>query len=190
MTVRIHIDFACPPSAVPLRAWLLLAAGLLAVVVVAWQWQTAQRRLRDGAAARQALVGKPALATALSAADAAALATQLAAAQAVAARLNQAWPALFRKLETVRVPGVMLMAIQPDTGGSGAGGASGGTGDTQRFRLVAQAPRYRAALDYVGALTATPGLAGAHLSAHEVLATTTGSTGVQFTVQVEWAPPR
>ena len=85
------------------------------------------------------------------------------------------------------MPGVTLLAIQP--GGAAADGGAKGSAEGRRFTLVAQAPRYRAALDYVGALTALPGLASAHLAAHEMLSES-GGAAVQFTVQLDWEPAR
>ena len=169
----------------PLRALLLLGAGLLACAAVAWQWRAVGQHLHQLQAQHRSQ-GRPAEAPAvLAPAEAAALAADLQAAQRVVQRLNQPWPQLFRALENVRVPGVVLLAIQPESSGEG-----------QRFKLVAQAPRYRAALDYVAALTATPGLRRAYLAAHETAADSTAATvpaaatALQFTVQVHWEPVR
>ncbi len=186
MLGRINIDFVRPPAAVPLRAALLLAAGLLAVTAVLLHAAVVERAASRLAATRDMLGRRPAPVVTTSAAEASAQAAALSAAQRVARQLNQPWSQLFNTLENVRQPGVTLMSIQP---GGAAGGGGGGGGEGRRFTLIVQAPRYRAALDYVAALAGMPGLASAHLVAHEMLSEA-GGAAVQFTVQLDWEPAR
>lgn len=162
-----------------LQAWsvALLALGVLALALVLGraallrgEIQTLSSELQ--AAQQTGLRSSRDLQPA--AGDAAALAREVAQANQVTASLNLGWSALFRQLETIRVSGVTLLALQPET-------AAG----VRRLRITGEARRLDAALAYVTQLATTAGFANAHLASHEVLADKGGST-IQFVVVVDW----
>jgi hypothetical protein len=176
---RLDLDFAHDGPPVRPLGLALLAIGIAAVIAVLSHLTWLNRDLERVAAQlsdameterRTRRAAEP------TAAEAASLARDIAEANQVAASLNVGWPGLFKRLESVRVPSVSLVAIQPETGGAG-----------RRFRVTGEARALAAALSYVSLLAGTSGFANVHLASHEVLADKAGAS-VQFVVSLDWLP--
>lgn len=173
----LHLDFVRDRP--PLQAWsvVLLCLGVLAAGTVlvrsANLYADIEALKHDLAPERQATSGLRGDAP-LGADDAAALAREVAQANQVAASLNLAWPTLFKRLESIRVRDVSLLAIQPDSGGGG-----------RRLRITGEAPSLDSALAYVSQLAAPSGFGNAYLASHERV-TEGGRAVIQFVAVAEW----
>jgi hypothetical protein len=157
----LDLDFARTPGADPVLAAALLAAGALALGAALWHTLGTRaevaRLTASVAEARQAHSGaRAALRPAAEGADEATHA-ELQRAQQVVAALGMGWGALFRQLETQRVAGVTLLAVQREAG------------NTKRLRLSGEARRLEEALAYVAQVAQAPGFANVHLVAHEAM---------------------
>lgn len=172
----VELDFA---QAAPLprrQALAVLLAGLLVLAaVLAWlgtlkaELATLRQAVADGQqGAQRSRLAAPA--TVVDEAER----QELARAQQVAMSLNRRWAVLFRQLEAVRVPGVTLLAVQPEAGSG------------QRWRVAGVGRRYEDVLAFVRQLAAAPGFAGVHLVSHE-LVQAEGREAVHFTALAQWA---
>lgn len=171
----VELDFAQAPPLPRRQSLALLLAGLLALAgVLAWlgtlnaELATLRQAIDVQRGAEQGRLAAPA------AAANEAERQELQRAQQVAASLNRRWGALFRQLEAVRVPGVTLLAVQPEAGGS------------RRWRVAGEGRRYEDVLAFVRQLAAAPGFAGVHLVSHERVQAE-GREAVHFTVLAQWA---
>jgi hypothetical protein len=100
---------------------------------------------------------------------------ELASARAVIRRFAAPWPALFHAIETVRLDGVGLLAVEPDP-------ASG------QVLISGEARDYLTALTYVAQLETQPGLRRVHLARHEVR-DGEPRRPVAFSVSARWGNP-
>ena len=144
-----HYNFARRPGP-PKAAWLLLAAGILALVLGVWQYQ----RIETAIARRQAEILQATAAPRVNSAPPldAEDSLELARAQTLLAR---DWPALFQVLESVPHKDIALLSIAAYPGRS-------------RVVLEAEARTPQAMLAYLQALQGTRSLPGMRLVRHEV----------------------
>lgn len=159
---RLDLDFARKPGPEPRLAAALLALGALALGATLWHTLAVraevQRLAAQVADAQQARTGpRAALRPAAAGADEATRA-ELQRAQQVVVSLGIGWGALFRQLETQRVAGVTLLAVQREGG------------NTKRLRLSGEARRLEEALAYVAQVSQAPGFSNVHLVSHEAAA--------------------
>lgn len=179
LTMRpLHLDFLRDRPPLPVTSVVLLIVGIAAIVAASTHVAVTRRQVDGVSAALEQATARSRAVPQSSPVDAAASARDGAEAAQVAAALNLDWPALFHQLERVRVAGVTLLAIQPETSSAG-----------RRLRISGEARRLDAALAYVSQLAAMRGFANGHLASHEVLADQGGNV-VQFVAVVDWmAPP-
>lgn len=175
---RLHLDFV---HIAPRRSWwgvALLALGGVAIAAVLIRFITLNSSAEalanevadaQDSAHQERMAVRPGIG-----ADSKLLARDVTQANLVLDSLNITWTALFKTLESVSVPNVTLLAVQPE------GGAS------RRLRLAGEARRYEDALSYVGQLAATPGFSNAVLVSHEATVDARGRRAVQFAVTVDW----
>lgn len=173
----LHLDFV--RARPPLQAWsvVLLGLGVLAagtVLVRSAGLYAEIDALEHGLASESQASPASRGDGPLGADETAALAREVAQANQVAASLNLAWPALFKRLEAIRVRDVSLLAIQPDSGGGG-----------RRLRITGEAASLDSALAYVAALAATSGFGNAYLASHERVSDG-GRVVIQFVAVTEW----
>lgn len=164
------LDFL-PPS--PLARWWghgVLALGVAACLLAGLRYLQAEAA-RDAALAQL----QPAATRQEPPAVPRALQVDVEAAQAITATLALPWDVWFQTLESVRVPGVFLTALQPEGGG-------------RRARIAGQAGTLAQALAYVDALERTPGFDRVLLVDHAVQE---GAVPPQlrFTLTAEWEAP-
>jgi len=174
---RLHLDFLRERPPLPAASLVVLVLGGIAMLAALADLMALNREV-DAASA--ALAGASVRAQAdvpRGPVDGEALARDAAEAAQIAAALNLAWPVLFRQLERIRVNGVTLIAIQPETSSA-----------ARRFRIGGEARQLDSALAYVAQLAETRGFANVHLASHEVLADRGGSA-LQFVAIVDWMPP-
>ena len=175
---NIDLDFAQRPGLHRGVAAGLLALGLLALLAAGLRVATLQTQIGHLAAeiddAQRANRHERRPLQPTSAADKEATARELARANQVVASLNLGWSGLFKRLESIQLPGVTLLAVQPESG------------TARRLRLSGEARRLEDALAYVKQLASTPGLRNAHLVSHEVLQDG-GRPTLRFVLVADWA---
>lgn len=174
---RLDLDFARRPGPDRGLAAALLAAGTLALGAALWHTlaaraEVAQLNARVAEARQAHSHPRAALRPAAPGADEATRA-ELQRAQQVVASLGIGWGALFRQIETQRVAGVTLLAVQREAG------------STKRLRLSGEARRLEDALAYVAQVAQAPGFAHVHLVAHEAAAEGE-RPAVRFALVADW----
>lgn len=173
---RLHLDFLRERPPLTATGVALLVLGSIAIVAALVDVAVLNRDVDAAAAALARETVRRDADVPRGPVDTATLPRDAAEAAQVAGALNLAWPALFGQLERVRVSGVTLLAIQPETSSA-----------ARRFRIGGEARRLDGALAYVSQLAATRGFANVHLASHEVLADK-GGEAVQFVAVVDWVP--
>jgi hypothetical protein len=175
---RLRLDFAQAPARSLGWAAALLALGLLALGLALLRLATLGAQVDRLAAevddAQRATRHEHRDLAPASGEDQEALARELARANLVVASLNLGWTALFRQLESVRVPGVTLLAVQQDAAAA------------RRIRLSGEAARLEDALAYVARIAGTAEFGNAHLVSHEAVVDG-DRRAVRFAVAMDWA---
>lgn len=175
----MHIDFV-KPSGTPRPGWFVMVAGLMAAGIAGdqlLQWRQAQEARQE---ARQQRIRKVAEQER----------QRLAALppttppyvddrrwQRAASELTLPWLSTLQAIEHATKPPVFLTGIKSDP-------------LTGRLQLDAEAPAFEAALGYVSALQAQPGLADTQLLAHDESPDQQGHALVKFSLQTRWVVAR
>ena len=171
----LDIDFVRQRRLASPLGLLLLAAGLAAVLAVAFEYQDARdelaqaeqrqarllRQLRPDPAARPRAVAQVPART-----DGQAVAR-------VQAQLQLPWDAVLRELELLSDPTVALLSID-------------GQGQTRTLRIAGEARKMADVVAYVGRLRASPWVRTANLSGHEVKQAGALSV-IRFALDVSWS---
>ena len=160
MARAIHLDFLTTRPRSASMGLVVLLAGLAAIAAVLVEYralgqETAVLETRIADFRRMSRRELPPIREA--AMDSKALAQEIRQANQVLAQLNLPWDALFRALEGASIPGVTLLAIQPEVGAS-------------QVRIAGEAKTYDVALAYVAKLEASERFANVFLTSHEVRA--------------------
>jgi hypothetical protein len=173
--VKIHLDYAKPPTAIPSWTFALLLAAIVLVSVTGWEYMKLEsertdlraRMLGGGAASRNISYSPPRSPEAQKV-----LREQVLQANAVLGELGRPWPALFLVLERVAQPEIALLAIRPD--------AVNG-----RLRIAGEARTMTDALHYVRKLATSQQMADVVLEEHEVVASDQ-QRPVRFALSARW----
>ena len=170
---RLELDFAHPRRRLRVADGAWLAAGMLALAVVAFQHRSlaVQRGELEAALVQmdKSSGGQRAASTDPARADLRALAGEISRVNAVAARLAVPWDVLFADLEAASGQGVTLVGFEPEA-------------EARRLRITARARRFEDMTAYLRRLEATDAFDHAFLTAHEA-----GEHGtVTFTLTADW----
>ncbi len=153
----LRLDYIAARDASRLGA-IVLVAGVLLATLALFEYRAVREELANETS-RVAEIrnsGKRSAAVSPgSAGDLETAAQELKAAQLALQRLSLRWDSLFAALESARVDGVALLAIEPDPAKS-------------TLRLSAEAKSADEMLDYVERLQAADGLADVVLQSHQV----------------------
>jgi len=172
--MKLHLDYAAGPHAVPAWIWGLLAVGVLGTVLTAW---TSRQLIAERDGLRLTLQARTAPATtkritSISAESAAMQQEQLKQANLVLRELGRPWPALFSGLEDAAGAQIALLQIKPDS-------VKG------RLRLTAEARTLEDALDYVRRLAEEGGMQDVILEQHQVVEDD-AQKPVRFSINARW----
>ena len=155
----LHLDYRTTSRPVALGR-ILLAVGLAVAALALFEYRAA----REEVAAYEIRVAdirksekRRATSVRGSPGDVAASAQELKVAQLAVKRLSLRWDELFTTLESARVEGVALLAIEPDPG-------------KNVIKLTAEARSALEMLDYVERLQAAGGLGDVVLASHQIKA--------------------
>jgi len=171
---RLDLDFSPARRNRP-AGWVLLAAGVLAALLAAVQFQSAQaarmamaselsataERLPGAKKKEPARAGPPVDPRVSKAAN------------QIARELQMPWAEMLAALEAVPTPEVALLGVEPSA-------------LRHVVRITAEAKNSAAMLDYLQALQAGPQFSDVWLTSHLVQAQTPG-TPVRFIVQLKWS---
>lgn len=153
----LRLDYVATRDASRLGA-IVLVAGVLLATLALFEYSAVREEL-SAEASRAAEIRKSGKRSAAvspgSAGDLETAAQEVRQAQLALQRLSLRWDSLFAALESARVDGVALLAIEPDPAKS-------------TLRLSAEAKSADEMLDYVERLQAADGLADVVLQSHQV----------------------
>jgi hypothetical protein len=173
--VKIHLDYANPPNAIPSWTFALLLASTVLVSVMGSEYLKLEsertdlraRMLDGGAASHNVSYAPPRSPEAQKA-----LREQVLQANAVLGELGRPWPALFLILEGVAQPEIALLAIRPDA-------------VNERLRIAGEARTMTDALNYVRKLATSEQMTDVVLEEHEVVASDQ-QRPVRFALSARW----
>ncbi len=169
----LDLDFAHQRTRTPGWARALLVLGVAALLAAGWRHATLRADLE---AEQQRTAATSTLSTTAagdSAPPSAALLREMAKANQAIASLNVPWSQLFTRLESLKVPHVNLLSVQPD--------ASEG----RRLRIVAEARQLTDAVAFAQHAAATAGFNQVHLVSHETVSDG-DRTRLRFALTLDW----